>query len=69
MEEGSASVVVVVVVMPLLDGGSVEGIGLYVYGSVAAVGRLTKGDTVRGIWARRGCVRLSCMVSLIYEGN
>lgn len=48
--------VVVVVVMPLLDGGSVEGIGLYVYGSVAAVGRLTKGDTVRGIWARRGCV-------------
>lgn len=44
--------------VPLLsavdEGGNVDGRGLYVYGSVVAVGNEMNGETVRGIWARRG---------------
>lgn len=31
------------------EGGRVEGSGLYVYGRVMGLGRLMKGETVRGI--------------------
>lgn len=40
--------------MPVAEGGRVEGMDLYVYGRVVAVGRLTKGETVRGTCWRRG---------------
>lgn len=36
------------------DGGRVDGMGLYVYGRVVAVGNEMNGDTVKGIWASRG---------------
>jgi hypothetical protein len=36
------------------DGGRIEETDLYVYGSVTEVGRLMKGETVSGTWARRG---------------
>lgn len=42
------------------DAGSVEGRVLYVYGRVVAVGSETNGDTVNGIWARRGWEPASC---------
>ena len=41
-------------VVPVDEGGNVEGRVLYVYGKVVAVGRDTNGDTVRGTCARRG---------------
>ena len=37
------------------DGGSVDGRGRYVYGRGVAVGKEMNGETVKGIWARRGC--------------
>ena len=37
-------------------GGSVEGMLLYVYGRVAAVGSETKGETISGTCAKRGWV-------------
>jgi hypothetical protein len=37
-----------------MEGGSVEGSCLYVYGRGVGVGNDRKGDTVRGTWARRG---------------
>ena len=43
-----------VVVLPVEEGGRVEGNVLYVYGSVVAVGSEMKGETVRGTWASRG---------------
>ena len=36
------------------DGGRVDGRGLYVYGSVVAVGSEMNGETVKGIWASKG---------------
>lgn len=36
------------------EGGSVDGSGLYVYGSGGAVGREMNGDTVSGTCASRG---------------
>lgn len=43
------------VVVPVDDGGSVEGSVLYVYGRVVAVGSEMKGETVRGTCASSGC--------------
>jgi len=36
------------------EGGNVDGRGLYVYGSVVAVGSEMNGETVKGIWASNG---------------
>jgi hypothetical protein len=41
-------------VLPVDDGGKVDGSVLYVYGRVVAVGNEIKGETVRGICASSG---------------
>lgn len=41
--------------LPVDEGGNVDGSVLYVYGRVVAVGNEMNGDTVKGIWASRGC--------------
>lgn len=41
-------------VLPVVEAGSVDGIVLYVYGRVVAVGREMKGETVKGICASNG---------------
>lgn len=40
---------------PVEDGGNVDGIDLYVYGNVVAVGSEMNGETVNGICASNGC--------------
>lgn len=40
--------------VPVDDAGSVDGMVLYVYGRVVAVGRETNGDTVNGTCANSG---------------
>ena len=40
--------------IPVAEGGSEDGICLYVYGSVGAAGRHVLGETMRGTWAKSG---------------
>jgi hypothetical protein len=39
----------------ITEGGREEGTDRNVYGSVTAVGRDKKGETVKGTWASKGC--------------
>ena len=62
-------------VTPVTGGGSVDGMLLYVYGNVTAVGSETNGDTVNGTCTRSGCVPaflwaagVSCLVIILLVG-
>lgn len=68
---GFEPVAAAVDVVPVEEGGSVEGSVLYVYGRVVAVGREMKGETVRGTWASSGCASVggACQCSGVEAGS